>query len=96
VCTDETLSVGAGQAATVDLTNNCTDVNGNIDPTTFAVSALSPASPAGGTLTPTATPGVYDYTAPATDPGLVTFTFTVSDLGSLVSTRRTGASRYNQ
>lgn len=91
VCTDETLSVGAGQTATVDLTNNCTDVNSNIDPTTFAVSALSPASPAGGTLTPTATPGVYDYTAPATDPGLITFTFTVSDLGGLVSNTANGS-----
>jgi hypothetical protein len=91
VCTDESLSVGAGQTATVDLTNNCTDVNGNIDPTTFAVSALTPASPAGGTLTPTATPGVYDYTAPGTDPGLVTFTFTVSDLGGLVSNTANGS-----
>lgn len=90
VCTNETLSVGAGQTASVDLTNNCTDVNGNIDPTTFAVSALTPASPAGGTLAATATPGVYDYTAPATDPGPVTFTFTVADLGGLVSNTANG------
>ncbi|MGK2947746.1 MAG: Ig-like domain-containing protein [Acidimicrobiales bacterium] len=90
VCTDETISVGANQTATVDLTNNCTDVNGNIDPSTYAVSALSPASPAGGTLTPTATPGVYSYDAPGTDPGPVTFTFTVDDLGGLTSNTATG------
>ncbi len=89
VCTDESVSVGAGQSATIDLTNNCTDVNGNIDPTTFAVSALTPASPAGGDLTPTATPGVYSYTAPGTDPGPVTFTFTVADTGGLVSNTAT-------
>jgi hypothetical protein len=89
VCTDESVSVGAGQTTTIDLTDNCTDVNGNIDPSTYAVSALTPASPAGGTLTPTATPGVYSYEAPGTDPGPVTFTFTVADTGGLVSNTAT-------
>lgn len=89
VCNDENLSVGAGQTATIDLTNNCTDVNGNIDPSTYAVSALTPADPTGGTLAPTATPGVYTYTAPGTDPGPVTFTFTVADTGGLVSNTAT-------
>lgn len=89
VCTDESVSVGANQSATINLTNNCTDVNGNIDPSSYVVSALSPASPAGGTLTPTATPGIYDYDAPGTDPGPVTFTFTVDDLGGLTSNTAT-------
>ncbi len=90
MCTPESVSVGAGQSATVDLTNNCTDVNGNINPTTWNVSTLTPASPAGGTLTATATPGVYGYTAPGIDPGPVTFTFSVADTGGLVSNTATG------
>jgi hypothetical protein len=86
VCTDESVSVGAGQSVTIDLTNNCTDVNGNIDPATYAVSALTPDE---GTLTPTATPGVYTYDAPDVDPGPITFTFTVADTGGLVSNTAT-------
>ena len=33
---------------------------------------------------------VYSYTAPATDPGPVTFTFSVADTGGLVSNTATG------
>jgi hypothetical protein len=86
VCTDENVSVGAGQSITIDLTDNCTDVNGNIDPTTFAVGPLTPDE---GTLAPTATPGVYSYTAPGVDPGPITFTFTVADTTALVSNTAT-------
>jgi hypothetical protein len=86
VCTDENVSVGAGQSVNIDLTNNCTDINGNIDPATYAVSALTPDE---GTLTPTATPGVYTFDAPGVDPGPITFTFTVADTGGLVSNTAT-------
>jgi hypothetical protein len=38
-------------------------------------------TPSAGTLVATATAGVYSYTAPATDPGPVVFTFTATDKG---------------
>ena len=83
-CTPESVSVGVGQAATVDLTNNCTDVNetqGGGSPFVFTVDA-----PSAGTLVPTATNGVYTYTAPATDPGApVIVNFTAADTTGLVS-----------
>ncbi len=91
VCSNESVSVGVGQSTTIDLTNNCTDVNVPPDAasTDFAVSALTPAPPAGGDLVATATPGVYTYTAPAADPGPVTFTFTLTDSTGLVSAAAT-------
>lgn len=88
VCSNETLSVGVGQNATVDLTNNCTDVNeaqGGGSPFTYQIGAVS-----AGTLTPTATAGIYTYAAPATDPGApVVVNFTATDATSLVSATAT-------
>jgi hypothetical protein len=79
VCTSEAPSVGVTQSITINLNDNCTDDNeaqGGGSPFTFAVSA-----PSAGTLTQTA-PGVYSYTAPATDPGApVVLTFTATDSG---------------
>lgn len=84
VCTNESVSVGVGQSAPVDLTNNCTDVNeaqGGGSPFTFTIGAVS-----AGTLTPTATPGIYTYAAPAVDPGApVTISFTATDTTALTS-----------
>jgi hypothetical protein len=87
VCEGESVSVGVGQSIAIDLTGNCTDVNVPPDAPSnaFSVTALTPASPAGGDLAPTGTPGIYQYTAPATDPGPVTFDFTLADSGGLVS-----------
>jgi hypothetical protein len=80
VCTNESVSVGITQTVPINLNDNCTDVNGNIDPSTFVVSP-----PTAGTLTPTG-PGTYTYEAPATDPGApVVLDFTVEDSGGLVS-----------
>ncbi|WP_436794221.1 Ig-like domain-containing protein [Actinospongicola halichondriae] len=79
VCTNESASVGITQTIPIDLTDNCTDVNGNIDPTTFSITP-----PSAGTLT--GSNGVYSYEAPATDPGgPVVLDFTVEDTGGLVS-----------
>lgn len=79
VCTNETTSVGVTQSVPINLVDNCTDVNGNIDLTTFTLSAPSAGSVTGSN-------GVYTYTAPASDPGApVTMTFTVADSGGLVS-----------
>lgn len=81
VCTNESASVGITQTIPIDLTDNCTDVNGDIDETTFTLSA-----PTAGTITPGATPGTYSYEAPATDPGApVVLDFTVADDGGLAS-----------
>lgn len=83
VCTGESVSVGVGQSATINLNNNCTDVNegqGGGSPFTFTVNP-----PSAGTLDPTATPGVYTYTAPATDPGPITVGFTATDTTGLIS-----------
>jgi hypothetical protein len=78
-CTNESASVGITQTIPINLVDNCTDVNGNIDLTTFTVSA-----PSVGTLT--GADGVYSYEAPATDPGApVVLDFSVSDSGGLVS-----------
>jgi hypothetical protein len=84
VCDPESVSVGVGQTATIDLNNNCTDVNesqGGGSPFTFTV-----GTPSAGTLDPTAAPGVYTYTAPATDPGAaVIIGFTATDQTALTS-----------
>jgi hypothetical protein len=92
VCTNGSASVGVTQTATIDLRPNCTDVNVPPDAvsTNFAVSPLSPAA-GSGTLTTTATPGVYSYTAPASDPGPVSFTFTLTDSTGRTSTAATVA-----
>lgn len=83
VCVGESLSVGITQSIPIDLTDNCTDVNGDIDPSTFVVSTPSAGSLSGSN-------GVYTYTAPATDPGApVTIDFTVADAGGLVSNTAT-------
>jgi hypothetical protein len=83
-CTNETVSVGVGQTASVDLRDNCEDVNeaqGGGSPFTFNLGPVS-----AGTLDPTATAGVYTYTAPATDPGApVVITFTATDTTGLTS-----------
>jgi hypothetical protein len=89
VCLDESVSVGANQSIGIDLTDNCSDVNSNIDPSSYTNTPLVPASPAGGTLTPGGTLGTFTYDAPATDPGPVTFTFDVSDTTALVSNTAT-------
>ncbi len=90
VCSGESLSIGANQSATIDLTNNCTDVNGNatIDYTTLGIGFGDPAAPTvcaaypcvigAGTLA-IVSPGVFTYTntnpaAPADG-----FGFTVGD-----------------
>lgn len=79
VCTNESPSVGVTQSVPINLVDNCTDVNDNIDLTTFTLSA-----PSAGSIT--GADGVYTYTAPASDPGApVTMTFTVADSGGLVS-----------
>ena len=84
VCTGVTTSVGVGQSATVDLTTACTDVNqaqGGGSPFVFTIGAVS-----AGTLTPTATNGVFTYAAPAVDPGApVVIPFTATDTTLLVS-----------
>lgn len=88
VCSNESLSVGAGQSIPVNLTDNCSDVNGNatIDYSTLVVSN----GPSVGTLTPGATPGTFTYDAPTTDPGApVTFDFTVDDTSALTSNTAT-------
>jgi hypothetical protein len=83
VCTVETASVGVTQSVPINLVDNCTDVNGNVDLTTFTVEA-----PAVGSLT--GSDGVYSYTAPATDPGApLVLDFTVADAGGLVSNTAT-------
>lgn len=79
VCTNESVSVGITQTVPINLVDNCTDVNGNIDLTTFTVT-----TPSAGTLT--GADGVYSYEAPATDPGApVVLDFTVTDTAGLVS-----------
>jgi hypothetical protein len=83
VCTNESTSVGITQSVPINLVDNCTDVNGNIDLSTFSVSAPSSGSIAGSN-------GVYTYTAPPTDPGVpVVLNFTVSDTTALTSNSAT-------
>jgi hypothetical protein len=83
VCTNESTSVGVTQSVPINLVDNCTDVNGDIDLTTFTV-----GTPAVGSLT--GSDGVYTYTAPATDPGApLVLNVTVSDAGGLVSNTAT-------
>jgi hypothetical protein len=87
VCVNESASVGITQSVPIDLNDNCTDVNGNIDPATFVLESPGAGQ---GTLTPGATPGTYTYTAPAADPGApVVLDFTVADTGGLVSNTAT-------
>jgi hypothetical protein len=75
VCTVETASVGVTQSIPINLVDNCTDVNGNIDLTSFSLS-----SPGAGQGSITGSNGVYSYTAPATDPGApIVLSFTVAD-----------------
>jgi hypothetical protein len=82
VCDPVSTSVGVSQTATIDLRTSCTDVNegqGGGRPFTYEV-----AVPSVGTLTPTATAGVYSYTSPAVDPGSpVTFPYTATDASGL-------------
>jgi hypothetical protein len=81
VCTNESVVVGAGQTISIDLANNCTDVNDNISLSTMTVVN----APAVGTLTPNGS-GKFSYQAPAPAPSApVTFTFTVADTTALVS-----------
>jgi hypothetical protein len=86
VCQNESLSVGVSQSIPINLTDNCTDVNGNntIDYTTLVVS-----TPSAGTLTPTGV-GTFLYEAPANDPGApVTIDFSVFDDTGLESNTAT-------
>jgi len=79
VCTNESTSVGITQTVPINLVDNCSDVNGDIDLTTFTL-----GSPSVGSIT--GTDGSYTYTAPPTDPGApVTMSFTVEDAGGMVS-----------
>jgi hypothetical protein len=81
VCTNEATSVGVTQSVPINLVDNCTDVNGNIDLSTFTLE--TPGATEGSF---TGSNGVYNYTAPANDPGAaVTLDFTVTDAGGLVS-----------
>ena len=81
VCSDESTSVGAGQTTLVNLSDNCTDVNGDLDLTT-----LTPSAPSAGTLTPTATPGVFSYDSTGAAPNsTTTFSFTVDDAAANTS-----------
>ena len=86
VCTNEpTISVGITQSVPINLADNCSDVNGNIDLSTFAVS-----TPSAGSLT--GSNGSYTYSAPAADPGApVVLSFTVADSGGLVSNTATAS-----
>lgn len=85
VCTNESTSVGITQSVPINLVDNCSDVNGNIDLTTFSLSAPSSGSISGAD-------GVYTFTAPPADPGApVVMTFTVADAGGLVSNTGTVA-----
>jgi hypothetical protein len=83
-CTNESVSVGVGQSASVDLRDNCEDVNeaqGGGSPFTFNLGPVS-----AGTLEATAVDGVYTYTAPAADPGApVVIDFTATDASGLTS-----------
>ena len=86
VCTNEQTQVGVGQQVPINLNDNCTDVNGDIDPSTFQLS-----TPSSGSITPGATPGTYVYTAPALDPGApVVLSFTVDDLDATTATSNAG------
>ena len=81
VCVNESTSVGITQSAPINLVDNCTDVNGNINLSTFTLE-----TPGAGEGSITGSNGVYTYTAPPADPGApVTLNFTVADSGGLVS-----------
>lgn len=81
VCTNESTSVGITQSIPINLVDNCTDVNSDIDLTTFTIEA-----PGAGEGSITGADGVYTYTAPPADPGApVTLNFTVTDAAAQVS-----------
>jgi len=81
VCTNESTSVGITQSSPINLVDNCSDVNSNIDLTTFTIETPGPTE---GTLV--GSDGVYTYTAPPADPGApVTLDYTVEDAGGLLS-----------
>jgi hypothetical protein len=81
VCVNETTSVGITQSVPINLVDNCTDVNSNIDLTTFTLETPGP-----GEGSVTGSNGVYTYTAPPADPGApVTLNFTVADTTGAVS-----------
>jgi hypothetical protein len=85
VCTNATTSVGVTQSVPINLVGNCSDVNGNIDLSTFTLS-----TPGAGQGSVSGSNGVYTYTAPATDPGTpVVLNFTVTDTTSFVSNSAT-------
>jgi hypothetical protein len=77
VCTDETVQVVPGAVATIDLSDNCSDPDGDLDLTTLAVTG--PIEPTG--------PGTFTYLAG--DPGTIELHFTVADTTGLVSNEAT-------
>jgi hypothetical protein len=81
VCTDTSLSVPINTTVPINLNDHCTDVNGNIDPATFTLSAPGVGQ---GTVANLGG-GLFNYTAPGTDPGPVVLTFQVTDTTGLVS-----------
>jgi len=86
VCTNESTSVGVTQSQPINLTDNCTDVNQDIDLSTFVLETPGPGE---GTIT--GSNGVYTYTAPANDPGApVTLNFHVDDEDPATATSNDG------
>ncbi len=96
VCTGENVSVGGSQSVTIDLTNNCTDVNGNgtiLFGSTVILGPPLPGTPcaafpctlANGTINTTATPGVFTYTNTNPNGGADGFGFIVPDSSGLTS-----------
>ena len=87
VCSGSAVSVGAGQATTVDLNALCSDVNGNMDTASFATGATAPAA---GTVAYAA--GIATYTNTNNLATADSFSFTVADTTAptpLVSTEVT-------
>jgi len=73
-CSGTAVSVGAGQATTVDLSTLCSDVNGNMDLATAAVGATAPAA---GTVAFAA--GIATYTNTNVLATADSFSYTVAD-----------------
>ncbi len=87
VCSGSAVSVGAGQATTVDLSTLCNDVNGNMDLTTAAVGATAPTA---GTVAFAG--GIATYTNTNVLATSDSFSYTVADTTAptpLVSTEVT-------
>jgi len=87
VCSGSAVTVGAGQATTVDLNALCSDVNGNIDGASYAVGATAPAA---GTLAIAG--GIATYTNTNNLATSDSFSYTVADTTAptpLVSTEVT-------